>query len=212
MRGYPFYVVKFPGSRWVSRPFTRKRNAEKLARGTPGATVETIRSADDIAKYAAIKNPLASGYSRETVSSNIGELRRAGFDPAVAAAIAYKSARRDYRKAHKYGGWPRYLRRIPESTNPLVRQGEKLYTDFMLRQRARVSRVRVPDPPKVGVAVGRIATIIYESNRGGAAHLYRHDFGHHSRPLLVASSDGKHLVLLGGAYRFTQRGIVDRRS
>jgi len=31
-----------------------------------------------------------------------------------------------------------------------------------------------------------------------------------SRPLLVASPDGKCLMLLGGRFKFTDRGIVDR--
>ena len=158
-----------------------------------------------------LKNPLASGYSRETVSRNIAELRRAGYDVSVASAIAFKSARRDYRRAHKYGTWPRYLRRAPTLANPLVSQGEKLFRSFMLKRPAKVSRVRVPAPPKVGLAIGKIATIIYESDRGGSKHLYRHDFGQQSRPLLIASSDGKRLILLGGAYRFTERGIVNRR-
>ena len=36
--------------------------------------------------------PLEQGHSRETISSNIGELIKAGHKPNQAAAIAYKTA------------------------------------------------------------------------------------------------------------------------
>jgi hypothetical protein len=39
--------------------------------------------------------PLKKGASEKTISENIAELVRAGYDPKQAAAIAYKQAKKD---------------------------------------------------------------------------------------------------------------------
>lgn len=57
------------------------------------------------------ENPVSAGYSRETISENIGELVRAGRPQAQAVAIALRSARESYRREHPHGGFPRHLQR-----------------------------------------------------------------------------------------------------
>jgi hypothetical protein len=52
---------------------------------------------------------------------------------------------------------------------------------------------------------------MYSTVRDGRHENYVHRFGAKSRPLLAASSDGTQLYLLGGAYNFTERGIVDKK-
>ena len=42
------------------------------------------------------------------------------------------------------------------------------------------------------------------------AQYLRHEFAPGSRPLLAVSANGKQLLLLGGRYKFDERGIVDR--
>lgn len=91
-----------------------------------------------------------------------------------------------------------------------IRKAKRLYSGFMQRAPDRSEKVLVPDLPKVAVAIGHVHGIIYESDRGGANNLYHHRFRKGSRPLLAVSHDGKQLILLGGAFRFTNRGIVDR--
>lgn len=93
------------------------------------------------------------------------------------------------------------------------RRQKKRYRTFLGRVPVRSRIVRLPDPPKTGVAIGKLHTIIYESDRSGKSQLYRHDFGENSRPLLIAASDGKPLILLGGAYRVNRkREIIDSRA
>lgn len=55
------------------------------------------------------RNPLKHGYSRDTVSRNIGAMVKAGRKPSVAAAAALGQARQDWRRKHPTGGFPRHL-------------------------------------------------------------------------------------------------------
>jgi len=66
-----------------------------------------------------------------------------------------------------------------------------------------------PGNPKTGFAVGPVSMIGYEASRDGERATYVHRFKKKARPLLAASHDGRDLFLLGGAYRFTDRGIED---
>ena len=59
-------------------------------------------------------------------------------------------------------------------------------------------------------ALGPIASISYIATRDGETAIYEHEFKESSRPLLVASTDGFQLVIVGGQYQVTERGIVDR--
>jgi hypothetical protein len=94
--------------------------------------------------------------------------------------------------------------------NSLKRQGKRLYSGFMRRAPTRSQKLTVQALPKVAIAIGKVSRLYYVSDRDGKVVEYRHDFATGSRPLLAVSHDGKQLVLLGGAYRFTERGIVDR--
>lgn len=59
-------------------------------------------------------------------------------------------------------------------------------------------------------ALGPIERISYIATRDGETAIYEHEFKESSRPLLVASTDGDQLVIVGGQYQVTERGIVDR--
>jgi hypothetical protein len=59
-------------------------------------------------------------------------------------------------------------------------------------------------------AIGKINAILYETKRMGSKEYYIHRFSTDSRPLLSITIDENRLILLGGAYDFTERGIEDR--
>lgn len=64
-----------------------------------------------------------------------------------------------------------------------------------------------PRIPPVLTKVGPCVAIEYIATREGERATYRHTFDKKSRPALA--TDGDHLYLIGGSYRFTDRGIVD---
>lgn len=90
-----------------------------------------------------------------------------------------------------------------------IRAAVKLYRDFREKEPKRLTTVDF-DIPEAVMVIGHVEAIKYRTTHGGETELYEHPFQPGSRPLLVASSDGKQLLLLGGRYKFTARGIVDR--
>lgn len=64
--------------------------------------------------------------------------------------------------------------------------------------------------PDVALKIGHCDGVLYTTVRDGKTEKYIHKFRKSSRPLLAATFDGNQLVLLGGAYQFTDRGIVDK--
>jgi hypothetical protein len=57
--------------------------------------------------------------------------------------------------------------------------------------------------------MGHVEGIDYRTTHAGKVTLYRHKFTKGSRPLLCVSGDGRQLMLLGGRYEWTDRGIQD---
>lgn len=65
------------------------------------------------------------------------------------------------------------------------------------------------DDKGVYINVGRVDAVEYTTTRDGKEESYRHKFRPRSRPQLIASHDGKHARIVGGQFRFTDRGFVD---
>lgn len=70
-------------------------------------------------------------------------------------------------------------------------------------------RVKVPPWPKVCANIGDVDGIMYTTVRDGRVEKYIHQFKAADKPMFAVSPDGKQLLLIGGAYDFTERGIVD---
>lgn len=58
--------------------------------------------------------------------------------------------------------------------------------------------------------VGDLVGVIYKARGDGETYIHR--FKKSARPVLYVSADGLQLYALAGAYRFTDRGFVDRAS
>lgn len=92
-----------------------------------------------------------------------------------------------------------------------VRAAARLREEFTGHESKRGKIVK-PRSVKVGIDIGPCLAVAYETIRDGKREKYMHEFRPGARPLLAASFDGRSLFLLGGAYRFTDRGIVDGRK
>jgi hypothetical protein len=64
--------------------------------------------------------------------------------------------------------------------------------------------------PKTGLVIGELDGVLYTTVRDGKKEKYIHKFKARSRPLLISSSDGESLHIIGGKYAFTESGINDR--
>ncbi len=100
--------------------------------------------------------------------------------------------------------------RPPVSTRRDVQQAADLYERFSGHQAEIAGRVRVPSMPRVAVAIGTLDFVGYTTVRDGVKEKYIHKFRSADKPVLCVSPDGTQLLLVGGNYDFTERGIVDR--
>lgn len=89
-----------------------------------------------------------------------------------------------------------------------VRRTAKLFRGFRMRDPRSVTDVRV-DLPTAVITMGPIRGIAYEMPRGRRHVLYWHEFAKGSEPTLTAGPDRCGIVVIGGNYRVTDRGIVD---
>lgn len=97
----------------------------------------------------------------------------------------------------------------PVAPNPHnLRKAAQLFEDFTGKRASRITKHSLPEIPNEGLVFGTLVQVGYESARDGK--LYRHTFRERSRPLLVATPDGKTVLIVGGRYAFTDRGIEDR--
>jgi len=155
-------------------------------------------------------------------------------DSAIAASMAF--ARKSFFKRYPGGFLPRWLQfpkgrgnrsdygrsgapahaRSQEGIAPNpslrsdVRAAQRLGQAFSGHRQNRMLRVRQPKGSKARLAIGPVTGIMYLARRDGRLEQYLHRFAKGSRPLLAATPDGTRLELLGGAFRFTERGIEDR--
>jgi hypothetical protein len=85
----------------------------------------------------------------------------------------------------------------------------KLFQDFQGRAPTADEVVTVSlRKPTDAIVVGELQGVVYKAL--GDGRRYIHEFEKHARPVLLVSFDGKQLYALAGAYRFTDRGFVDK--
>lgn len=87
-------------------------------------------------------------------------------------------------------------------------QADDLLNAFAGRSGREVLAVK-NKPVKTGLVVGNLLGVMYETTRDGQKEKYCHEFRKKSRPLLIADFDGSRIDIVGGRYRFTEKGIED---
>jgi hypothetical protein len=90
-----------------------------------------------------------------------------------------------------------------------IAKAARLFEEF--REKApRTARVVNIQLPKAAALMGRVRAIEYDTTHGSKVTKYRHDFAVGSAPYLAAAP-GKRggLLLFGGRFHVTARGIVD---
>ena len=94
--------------------------------------------------------------------------------------------------------------RAPKGTKKSV----KTYAAFREEKPARAKVVRITLPKSVWV-MGHLEAVEYFTTIDGVATKFRHKFAKGSRPLLCAGNSRNQLLLVGGRFHVTDRGIVD---
>jgi hypothetical protein len=92
-----------------------------------------------------------------------------------------------------------------------IKKAAKLYHNFSGHYgEMEIHKLRVPDLPKAAAVFGVIDAIEYTAIRDGKTELLRHKFRQKSKPMFCVSPDGKQILILGGNYHVTDRGIEDK--
>lgn len=90
-----------------------------------------------------------------------------------------------------------------------IKRAIQLFKDFRGDNPDYVDTIHVEEH-NVAMVIGKLDAVIYTTVRDGEKEQYIHQFKARAKPLLCASYDGKQLLLIGGHYNFTDRGIVDK--
>ena len=99
---------------------------------------------------------------------------------------------------------------LRESERADFERAARLYEDFSGHQAGPLVRIKAKALPRVGIVIGHCDGLLYSTVRDGVKEKYIHKFRAKDRPLFVVSPDGDQLLLIGGEYDFTERGIVDK--
>jgi hypothetical protein len=100
--------------------------------------------------------------------------------------------------------------RIPAVTE--LQRAARRYTRFTGHEAEDFGKLDIPPLPKVAACIGEVDGIMYTTVRDGRVEKYVHEFKGEAKPLLCVTPDGRQILLVGGSYTFTERGIVDKRK
>jgi hypothetical protein len=209
----------------------KKRKALKARRRRARVKVRRIRRVVRRAQLVGSRRP-RRGLHKKAINMANPRIRvlaqavvqHAKLSPARALALAkraFSEHERSGRASSSYrfrklcftikGAPARARNPVPASSvERRVQQAGRLYERFSGHTPEVVGRVARPERSDVLVAIGRVDGIMYSTVRDGKLQRFIHEFAKSARPLFAVSHDGKQLEMLGGAYDFTARGIVDR--
>ena len=91
-----------------------------------------------------------------------------------------------------------------------MNEAARRLSEFVGREIGEFVEVEANHDYDVGFMLGEIPEVHYIAERDGETYHFNHKFKKASRPLLIVSHDGKQLMIAGGRYNVTDRGIVDR--
>jgi hypothetical protein len=100
--------------------------------------------------------------------------------------------------------------RAPLSRNSEIAKAARLYEKFSGHEAEIDGSVNVPAIPKVAVLIGSLDFVGYTTIRDGRTEKYIHKFAASDKPALCVAPDGSRILVVGGRYKFTERGIVDK--
>jgi len=84
-----------------------------------------------------------------------------------------------------------------------------MYERFTGHDVEELGVLEIPGIPSVVAVIGPCDGLMYSTVRDGKHESYIHEFAADDRPLLCIAPNGRRIILAGGAFKFTDRGIVD---
>lgn len=96
------------------------------------------------------------------------------------------------------------------ATRAGVDKAASAYGEFKGRKARTASLVKMPKLKGEAWKLGELVGVVYLAthNSTGKPRKYLHEFRTNARPALAVCNDGQQLVILGGGYWVTDRGII----
>lgn len=91
-----------------------------------------------------------------------------------------------------------------------VARAAQRFRNFTGHEAEVIGKVNMPSLPKAVACMGELEAVIYSTVRDGKREKFIHKFKAADAPLLCVTPDGKQILLIGGRYTWTYRGIVDK--
>ena len=196
--------TKKPVKKPVKKVVTKKKAAPKRKVAPKTFYVMTVHKGTKLIGYWDGKgwdSAANAAHLFGTVAALKKALPSAKRKTTLAYGIGYKSVK-------KANAGTRKSNPVPASKSLKAKNAIALWEDFTGHKADYYQNINV-DWPDVGLQVGDCDGILYSTVRDGVAEQYIHKFKKSARPVLAASHDGASLALIGGKFRFTNRGIVD---
>lgn len=108
---------------------------------------------------------------------------------------------------------PKDRRKNPRrTTSERLQDAQDFYQEFHWGDAPRKTvKRKASKRPKVGVKLGKLHSVAYETHKDGEDAVWEHEFGEEGgkKPDLVMDIDNDKLHIVGGSYKVEGRGIVD---
>lgn len=98
---------------------------------------------------------------------------------------------------------------VPKLTPRGIDKAKDGFRQFLGMEPAGIVTLSKPSVTGAVWYLGTMTAVEYETVRDGKTERYRHEFKRKARPALGVTIDAQQLVVLGGGYRVTDRGITD---
>lgn len=101
------------------------------------------------------------------------------------------------------------VRPIPGATVAGLDKARTAFRAFTGQEPTEVITADVGSVPRVAWLLGELEEVLYNARRDGRKERYLHPFKRSARPMLAVDAETGQLVLVGGRYTVTERGITD---
>lgn len=98
---------------------------------------------------------------------------------------------------------------IPGATARGLDKARNAFRAFTGMEPAEVVVSEVGTQTRMSWKLGQLEEVLYSTERDGKHERYLHPFKKSARPMLAVDAETAQLVLIGGNYRVTERGITD---
>lgn len=101
---------------------------------------------------------------------------------------------------------------IRHTTERKIKHAVELFKKFRGEEPEFIDKVKLPDFGNVAFVIGDLEGVMYRTRRDGKIEHYIHRFDAKSQPVLISNHSGTQIAIIGGAYNFTEDGIVDKKK